>query len=218
MTLPMTVTSKESGTSVEEIAEDLFRISTPVPPEVIPGGFTFNQFLIVDDDPLLFHTGPRGLFPLTRDAVQHVLPLERLRFISFSHFEADECGALNNWLEVAPNAEPLCSEIGAMVSVSDLANRPPRGLADGEHVSLGRHRLIWLATPHLPHNMECGYFFEERTRSLLCGDLFSQPGQEVPAVTSSETSIWEPSEEMRAWFPYAGIRDSKGSKREPGVR
>ena len=109
MTLSKTVTSKESGTSIEEIAEDLFRISTPIDPEVMPGGFTFNQFLIVDDEPLLFHTGPRGLFPVTRDAVQHVLPLERLRFIAFSHVEADECGSLNEWLRAAPSSQPLCS-------------------------------------------------------------------------------------------------------------
>jgi flavorubredoxin len=209
MTLSKTTTSKESGTSIEEIAEDLFRISTPIPPEVMPGGFTFNQFLIVDDEPLLFHTGPRRLFPVTRDAVQHVLPLERLRFIAFSHVEADECGSLNDWLRAAPSSEPLCSEIGALVSISDLADRPPRGLADGEQVSLGRHRVTWLATPHLPHGMECGYFFEERTRTLLCGDLFTQPGNQVPAVSTSEASIWDPSESFRVSFPYASLRDPK---------
>ena len=210
MTLSKTITSDESGTSVEEIAENLFRISTPILPEVMPGGFTFNQFLIVDDQPLLFHTGPRRLFPVTRDAVQHVLPVERLRFIAFSPVEADECGSLNDWLRAAPSAEPLCSEIGAMVSISDLADRPPRGLADGEQVTLGRHRLTWLATPHLPHGMECGYFFEEHTRTLLCGDLFTQPGHEVPAVKSSDASIWEQSELFRVAFPYyASLRDPK---------
>ena len=210
MTLSKTVTSKESGTSIEEIAEDLFRISTPVDPEVMPGGFTFNQFLIVDDEPLLFHTGPRGLFPVTRDAVQHVLPLERLRFIAFSHVEADECGSLNDWLREAPSSQPLCSDLATMVSITDLADRPPRSLADGEQVSLGRHRLTWMLTPHLPHGMECGYFYDEHTRTLLCGDLFTQPGHQVPAVSTSETSIWEPSEAFRGSFPYfASIRDPK---------
>ena len=210
MTLPKTVTNTESGTSIEEIAEDLFRISTPIDPEVMPGGFTFNQFLIVDDEPLLFHTGPRRLFPVTRDAVQHVLPLERLRFIAFSHVEADECGSLNDWLRAAPSSQPLCSDIAAMVSITDLADRPPRGLADGEQVSLGRHGLTWMATPHLPHGWECGYFYDERSRTLLCGDLFSQPGHEVPAVSTSEAAIWEPSEAFRGSFSYyASLRDPK---------
>lgn len=206
---PMTITNPESGTHVEEIAEDLFRISTPIPPEVMAGGFTFNQFLLVDEEPLLFHTGPRRLFPLTRDAVQHVLPLERLRWIAFSHVEADECGSLNQWLEVAPKAEPLCDQIGAMVSIADLAERLPRGLADGEAIALGRHRLTWFHTPHLPHAMECGYFFDERTGTLLCGDLFTQPGHRVPAVAESETAIWGPSEELRKAFPYAELRDPR---------
>ena len=209
MTQSMTLTNAESGTNVEEIAEDLFRISTPLPEDVFPGGFTFNQFVLVDDEPLLFHTGPHRLFPLTSEAVAHVLPLERLRHISFSHYEADECGALNDWLDVAPNASPLCSDIAAMVSVSDIADRPPRGLADGELVDLGRHRLTWLATPHLPHGMECGYFFEERTGTLLCGDLFTQLGNNAPALTESSAVVWEPSEAMRKSFPYASLRDPR---------
>ena len=121
----------------------MFRISTPVPPEAIPGGLTFNQFLLVDDEPLLFHTGPRGLLPATRDAVAGVLPLERLRWIAFSHFEADECGALNEWLAAAPQSQPLCSQLAALVSVNDVADRAARGLADGETLSLGRaHRAL----------------------------------------------------------------------------
>jgi len=207
MTRQRTITNEESGTSIEEIADDTFRISTPVAPELIPGGFTFNQFLIVDDDPLLFHTGPRGMFPLTRQAVEQVLPLDRLRYISFSHVESDECGALNDWLRAAPDSQPLCSDIAAMVSVNDLADRAPRVVGDGDRVSLGRHQLRWLATPHLPHNMECGYLFDESTHTLLCGDLFTQSGHEAPAVTTSADAIWEPSEVMRAAFPYAGLRD-----------
>jgi hypothetical protein len=128
----MTITNQESGTSVHEIAAGIFRISTPVPPSAMPGGFTFNQFLVVDEEPLLFHTGPRRMFPLVRQAVAHVLAdVTKLRHVAFSHVEADECGSLNEWLAVAPRAEPVCGTIGAMVSVTDLADRPPRALADG---------------------------------------------------------------------------------------
>lgn len=197
-----------SHTSITEIADKLYRVSTPVPPETMPGGFTFNQFLLVDDDPLLFHTGPRRMFPLTRDAVRQVLPPERLRWIAFSHVEADECGALNDWLAVAPNAQPLCSQLAAVVSVSDLADRAPRGLVDGESVALGRHAVRWIDTPHLPHGMECGYLYEETDGTLLCGDLFSQPGNKVPPLTDSVDAIWEPSEAMRESFPYAPVRNA----------
>jgi flavorubredoxin len=201
-------TDSQTGTNVAEIAEGLFRISTPVPPEVIPGGLTFNQFLLVDDEPLLFHTGPRRLFPATREAVRSILPLERLRFVAFSHYEADECGALNEWLAAAPRAQPLCSRLAALVSVSDVADRAPRGLADGETLSIGRRTLRWLDTPHLPHGMECGYLFDETDRVLLCGDLFAQPGLAGPALTESAAAIWETSELMRQAFPYAPIRDA----------
>lgn len=200
----------QTATSVAEIADGVFRISTPVPPEVIPGGLTFNQFLLVDDQPLLFHTGPRRMFAATREAVSRVLPPERLRFIAFSHFEADECGALNEWLAAAPHSQPLCSTLAALVSVSDVADRAPRALADGETLSLGRRTVRWLDTPHLPHGMECGYLFEETDRVLLCGDLFSQPGRDQPALTESASTIWEPSEQMRQAFPYAPIRDAFG--------
>jgi flavorubredoxin len=198
----MTVTNAQAGTNVEEIAEDLFRISTPIADDGIPGGFTFNQFLLKDDEPLLFHTGPRRLFPLTLEAVRHVLPPERLRWIAFSHVEADECGSLNEWLATAPQARPLCGSTAAMVSIADLADREPRGLGDGESVSLGRHEVTWLDTPHLPHGWECGYLFERRTRTLLCGDLLTQPGRQLPPVTESEDAVWEPSEAMRTAFRY----------------
>lgn len=203
----MSIVNAQSGTRIDEIAPDLFRISTPVPPEAIPGGFTFNQFLLNDREPLLFHTGPRKLFAFTLDAVRQVVAPSALRWIGFSHFEADECGALNDWLAVAPDAQPLCSQVAAMVSVADVADRPPRALADGEVLSLGRHAVRWLDTPHVPHGMECGYLFEETGRSLLCGDLFSQPGNEVPPLTESAASIWEPSEAMRQAFPYAPVRN-----------
>jgi flavorubredoxin len=203
----MTITNPTTGTNIEEIAEDLYRISTPV--DAIPGGFTFNQFLLLDEEPFLFHTGPRRLFPTTLEAVRSVVRPERLRWIGFSHVEADECGALNEWLAAAPGASPLCSRIAALVSIGDLADREPRGLEDGERVPLGRRTLTWLDTPHLPHGMECGYFFDDRTRTLLCGDLLTQPGGRLPAVTDSDAAIWEPSEAMRRAFPYAELRSPR---------
>jgi len=197
----MTITNAASGTNVHEISAGIFRISTPVPPAVMPGGFMFNQFLIVDDEPLLFHTGPRRMFPLVREAVQHVLgDAARLRYVSFSHVEADECGSLNDWLAVAPRAEPLCGTVAAMVSVTDLADRPPRALADGQALSLGRaHEVRWLDAPHLPHNWECGYLYEAKTRTLLCGDLFTRGGADLPPLT--EGDILGPSEVMRQASP-----------------
>lgn len=204
----MTIVDSASGTTLTEIADGLFRISTPVPPEAIPHGFSFNQFLLLDDAPLLFHTGPRRMFPLTLKAVQRVLPPQRLRWIAFSHYEADECGALNDWLAAAPQAEPLCSQLAAMVSVTDVADRAPRALADGERLSLGRRTLRWLDAPHIPHGMECGYLYEETGGTLLCGDLFAQPGNELPAVSESTDSVWGPSEAMRQGFPYAPVRNA----------
>jgi len=192
----MTITNASSGTNVHEIAAGIFRISTPIPPSAMPGGFTFNQFLITDEQPLLFHTGPRRMFPLVREAVAHVLgDAARLRYVGFSHVEADECGSLNDWLAVAPAAEPVCSTIGAMVSVTDLADRPPRPLADGEELRVGTKRLRWLDAPHLPHNWECGYLFEATTKTLLCGDLFTHSGADLPPLTESE--VLSPSEVAR---------------------
>jgi flavorubredoxin len=196
----MTTTNRESGTRVDEIADGIYRISTPVPPDGFPGGFTFNQFLIDDDEPLLFHTGLRRLFPLVREAIEAVLPVARLRHVSFSHFEADECGALNEFLGVAPRAAPLCGRLAADVSVRDVADRPPRALDDGEEVSLGRHSVRWLYTPHVPHAWECGLLFETRTGTLLCGDLYTQSGHEHVPITESD--IVAPSEAMRKQLDY----------------
>ena len=134
----MTTTMTPTATCVDEIADGIYRLSTPIP--LIPGGFSFNQYLVADEEPLLFHTGPRGLFPAVREAVARVLPPESLRYVGFCHVESDECGALNDWLRVAPRAVPICSRVAAMVSVTDLADRPPRALADGETLALGRHR------------------------------------------------------------------------------
>src|SRR5215469_10073087 len=178
------ITNKASGTCIDEIAPGIYRISTPV--SVVPGGFSFNQYLIVDEEPLLFHTGLRHTFPLVAEAIAAVMPVQRLRHVSFSHYEADECGALNEFLGAAPNAAPLCGKVAAMVSIGDMADRAPRALDDGEQVSLGVHKLRWLATPHLPHGWECGYLMEETTRTLLCGDLFTQGGAEHDALTRGD--------------------------------
>jgi|SRR5579884_2788828 len=186
-------------TTVDEIADGIYRISTPIE---IPGagGFSFNQYLIRDDEPLLFHTGLRRLWPETRAAIARILPVERLRHIAFSHFEADECGALNDILAMAPEARPLCGRVAAMVSVGDFADRPPRPLDDGESVTLGRHTVAWLYTPHLPHAWECGFLMERDTGTLLCGDLFTQGGADNPPLT--ENDILGPSEAFRRRLDY----------------
>jgi flavorubredoxin len=196
----MGITNRESRTRVDEIADGIYRISTPMPPQSFPGGFTFNQFLIDDDEPLLFHTGLRRMFPLVQEAVASVLPLARLRHVSFSHFEADECGALNEFLAVAPKAAPLCGDLAATVSLNDVADRTPQTLRDGEERSLGRHAVRFLHTPHLPHAWECGYLFETRTKTLLCSDLYTQGGHEHEPLVESD--ILGPSEAMLAQFDY----------------
>ncbi len=195
----MNITNKESGTNVHEIADGIYRINTPVE---IPGagGFSFNQYLIVDDEPLLFHTGLRKMFPLVREAVASILPVEKLRYIGFSHVEADECGSLNEWLAAAPDSVPLCGTVAAMVSIGDLADREPRALADGELLSLGGHCVRWFDTPHLPHAWECGFLMEEQTSTLLCGDLFTQGGADLPPITESD--ILGPSEAFRKQMDY----------------
>ena len=192
------ITNAHSRTRIDEVAPAIYRISTPV--DVVPGGFSFNQYLVVAEEPLLFHTGPRRMFPLVQEAIAAVMPVERLRWLAFSHVEADECGALNDLLAAAPRSQPLCGQVAAMVSVNDLADRPPRPLADGEVVDLGGKRVRWLDAPHLPHGWECGYLFEEATGTLLCGDLFTQPGAEHPPVT--EGDILGPSEAMRQGMDY----------------
>lgn len=195
----MTTTNRQSGTNVHEVADGIYRINTPV---LIEGGdgFSFNQYLIVDDESLLFHTGPRKMFPLVREAVVSVLPVERLRYIALSHVEADECGSLNEWLIAAPQSVPLCGTVAAMVSIGDLADRVPRALADGELLVLGKRSVRWFDTPHLPHAWECGFLMEERTSTLLCGDLFTQGGANHPAITESD--ILGPSEAFRQEMDY----------------
>jgi flavorubredoxin len=190
-------TNTQSGTTVDEIAEGIYRISTPVH---LLDGFTFNQYLVVDENPLLFHSGPRRMFPLVREAIAKVIPLERLRYVGVSHFEADECGALNEILSVAPNAVPVCSTVGALVSLNDFADREPLPLANGKGLLLGTRRLQWIDTPHLPHGWDCGYMYDTKTRTLLCGDLFTRGGADHPAITESD--ILGPSEAFREPLDY----------------
>jgi flavorubredoxin len=167
-------------TNVHEIADGVYRLSTCVS-DAVPGGFTFNQFLIDADEPLLFHCGPRRLFDLVSQAASDVVPLDRLRWITFGHVEADECGSMNQWLAAAPHAEVAFGALGCQVSLNDIADRPPRPLADGEVLDLGGHRLRMIATPHVPHGWEAQLLFDETTATLLCGDLFAQTG-EPPAL------------------------------------
>jgi flavorubredoxin len=171
-------------THVDEVADGIYRLSTFVS-EIGPTGFTFNQFVINDEQPLLFHTGHRMMFPLISEAVSRVVPVERLRWITFGHVEADECGAMNEFLAVAPDAEVAHGVLGCMVSLNDLADRPPRALGDGEVIELGAHRVRHIDTPHVPHGWEARVLYEETTKTLLCGDLYTQVG-DGPALTSDD--------------------------------
>jgi flavorubredoxin len=164
-------------TRVDEIADGIFRISTFVSEVAPPAGFAFNQFLIRGEEPLLFHTGHRRLFSTVHDAVQQLINPETLRWISFGHLEADECGSMNVWLAAAPRSEIAHGAIGCDVSLADMADRPPRVLADGETIDLGGKRVRYIDTPHTPHGWDAGLLFEETTNTLLCGDLFTQTGR-----------------------------------------
>lgn len=196
-------TQTGNETRIDEVADGIHRISTRVLPPDFPGGFTFNQFLVVDDESLLFHTGMNRIFPAVRDAVARIIPLDRLRHVSFSHNESDECGALNAFLEAAPNATPLCGAVGARTAISDHALRPPRGMRHGEHLSLGRHTVRWLDAPHVPHGWDCGYLFEELTHTLFCGDLFAQPGPDHEPLIDGD--ILGPSEALRSKMNYYSL-------------
>ena len=166
--------------AVTEIAPDVYRISHYVP-EI---DLQFNQFLVKDDEPLLFHTGMKAMFPLVRDAVARIIDPSEIRWIGFSHFEADECGSLNEWLHTAPAAQPVCSMVGALVSVNDFAIRPARGMADGDLLSTGKYRFRFVQTPHVPHCWEAGLLFEETNGTLLSSDLFHQGGDVEPLIGS----------------------------------
>jgi flavorubredoxin len=165
---------------VTEIAPDTYRLSTFHPDY----GIQFNQILIKDDEPFLMHTGFKRMFQTTLAGVKSITDPSKLRWVGFSHFESDECGALNEWLRVAPRAQAICSFVGAKVSVDDFADRAPRPLADGEVLNLGRHRLQFLSSPHVPHGWDAGLFFDETERTLLCSDLFFQPGDPEPLIES----------------------------------
>jgi flavorubredoxin len=193
----MAVINQQAGTRIDEISDGIYRISTPV--RESPGGFSFNQYVLTGDQPMLFHTGPRKIRSLVQEAISSVLDVKDLRYIGFSHYESDECGSLNEFLSLAPNAVPLCGRINAMIN-GDCFDKPARALADGETLSLGKYRVRWFDTPHLPHSWECGYLMEETTGTLLCGDLFTQGGADLPPLASSD--ILAPSESFRKKVDY----------------
>ena len=172
-------------TTIDEIADGIYRISTYVPDVAPPAGFTLNQFLVLADEPLLFHTGPRGMFPLVAEAVAQVVPVESLRWITFGHVESDECGSMNRWLAAAPESQVAHGALGCEISLNDLCDRPPRALADGEVLDLGGKRVRHIDTPHVPHGWEAGVLYEETTNTLLCGDLFAHVDGRV-ALTESD--------------------------------
>jgi len=175
----------EPTTTVNEIADGIYRLSTFVPEVAPPAGFTFNQFLIAADEPLLFHTGPRAMFPLVAEAVAKVVPVESVRWITFGHVESDENGSMNMWLAAAPNSQVAHGALGCMVQLNDTCDRPPRPLDEGEVIDLGGKRVRQISTPHVPHGWEAQVLFEETTGTLLCGDLFSHLGNGA-ALTSDD--------------------------------
>ncbi len=189
-------------TKIDEIADGIFRLSTWVSEVAPPAGFTFNQFLVNAEQPLLFHTGPRAMFPLVSEAVARVVPIERMRWITFGHVESDECGSMNQWLAAAPHAEVAHGAVGCVVQLNDLADRPPRMLGDGEVIDLGGKRVRHLDTPHVPHAWEARVLYEETTATLLCGDLFTHVGN-GPALTSDD--IVEPAVEGEAMFRASSL-------------
>ncbi|MGI9051431.1 MAG: MBL fold metallo-hydrolase [Ilumatobacteraceae bacterium] len=194
-------------TQTDEIADGIYRISTWIP-EVSPDGFTFNQFLLAADEPLLFHTGPRGMFPLVAEAVAKVLPVESLRWITFGHVEADECGAMNMWLGAAPGSEVAHGALGCDVSLNDMCDRTPRALDEGEVIDLGGKRARQISTPHVPHGWEAQVLFEETTGTLLCGDIFSQFGR-CPALTTDD--VVEPAVVAEQAFHASSMAPTTGA-------
>jgi flavorubredoxin len=187
----------------DEIADGIFRMSTLVAEVAAPaGGFTFNQYLIRADQPLLFHTGPRHMFGDISGAVAALIPLERLRWITFGHVESDECGSMNQWLAAAPAAQVAHGATACMVSLTDLADRPPRMLADGETLDLGGKRVRWIDTPHVPHAWESGLIYEEATGTLMTGDLFTAAG-DGPALTKD--SIVEAAAQTEEMFKASSL-------------
>jgi flavorubredoxin len=188
-------------TNLDEIASGIYRLSTVVP-DIGPSGFTFNQFLLDDEEPLLFHTGHRSMFPSIRDAIERVMPVERLRWITFGHVESDECGAMNEFLAAAPQAEVAHGALGCLVSLNEMADRPPRPLGDGEVIDLGTKRVRHIDTPHVPHGWEARVLYEETSGTLLCGDLFTHLG-DGPALASGD--IVGPAMEAEALFRSSSL-------------
>ena len=190
-------------TTSTEIADGVHRLSTFVPEVAAPIGFTFNQFLILADEPLLFHCGPRALFPFVSAAVARLMPLAALRWISFGHVESDECGSMNDWLAAAPEARVVFNPLGCDVSLNDLADRPPLALAEAEMLDLGGKRVRLIPTPHVPHGWESQVLYEENGATLFCGDLFSQVGEPAAAVTTSD--IVEPAMAAEDMFGFTSL-------------
>jgi flavorubredoxin len=195
-------------TKITEIADGIYRLSTYVPDIAPPAGFTFNQFLVLGDEPLMFHTGLRRMFALNREALARIVAPERLRWIAFGHFEADECGAMNEWLAVAPQAKTAHGQTGCMVSLNDFADREPRVLADGEEIDLGGRRVRFIDTPHTPHGWDAGVLYEETTRTLMCGDLFTQLGNDK-ALT--EGDVVGPAITAEDLFKYSSLSPRMGA-------
>ena len=201
-------------TRVDEIAPQIFRISTYIP----EFDLQFNQFVIRDDESLLFETGMKQLFPSVRDAVSKVIDPASLRYVSFSHFEPDECGSLNEWLSLAPRAEAICSAVGAMVFVNDAAIRPARGLADNEIIQTGKYRVRFKSTPHLPHGWDAGFLFEETTRTFFCSDLLGHGGDRAPITDSDvvgpfrDTTMQLQSGPLANYMPYT--KNTEGQIKE----
>jgi flavorubredoxin len=194
-------------TEIDEIADGIYRLSTHIADVAPPAGFTFNQFLVLGEEPLLFHCGMRGLFPLVSAAVGKLIPVDRLRWISFGHVEADECGAMNQWLAAAPQAEVTHGMTACMVSLNDLADRLPRPLQDGAVIDLGGKKIRYLDTPHVPHGWEAGVLFEETTKTLLCGDLFTHVGG---GKALTESDILEPAIKAEEMFEASSLAPATG--------
>lgn len=196
-------------TKISEIADGIYRLSTFVPDIAPPAGFTFNQFLVLGEEPLMFHTGLRKMFSLNRDALARIIPPERLRWIAYGHFEADECGAMNEWLAAAPQATAAHGATGCLVSLNDFADRPPRVLADGDVIDLGGgKRVRFIDTPHTPHGWDAGVLYEEQTRTLMCGDLFTQLGD---GAALTEGDVVGPAIVAEDLFKYASLNPAMGT-------
>jgi flavorubredoxin len=196
-------------TRISEIADGIYRLSTHVTEIAPPAGFTFNQFLVLGDEPLMFHTGLRKMFPLNREALGRIIPPEQLRWIAFGHFEADECGAMNEWLATAPQATAAHGQTGVNVSLGDFADRAPRVLQDGEVIDLGGgKRVRFIDTPHTPHGWDAGVMYEESTGTLLCGDLFTQLGNDRD---STDGDIVGPAMAGEDFFRYSALNPGMGT-------